>query len=170
MRKLISLLFLGAAACAAPTDETGETATESAAVIAPAADVVRLRYEPQFVLEKVLEQKQRPFDAAKPFPAIKFASEITLTEFQDAIETQWGFRPDVITNAYSVVENTIYLMDDAAYYSQHGRCIDDSLAHEITHYVQVVYQGWTLEAADDSIEVDAVYMQRWFRQEYCGAS
>jgi hypothetical protein len=58
-------------------------------------------------------------------------------------------------------------MDDAAYYTQLRRCIDDSLAHELTHYVQVVYQGWVLDGFDDSIEFNAIDVQTWFREQFC---
>jgi hypothetical protein len=54
-----------------------------------------------------------------------------------------------------------------AYDSQHHRFIDDSLAHELTHYVQVKYQGWVLDGMDDSIELNAIEVQTWFRETYC---
>ena len=134
---------------------------------APARATATLKFTPQLVLEKVLERKNRPFDAQKPMPEIRYESRVTLAEFQDALESQWGMRPSVFTNAYSVTQNVIYLIDDASYYERLGRFIDDSLAHELTHYVQVVYQGWQLDPHDDSIEMDAIDVQTWFRETFC---
>lgn len=124
-----------------------------------------LKYSPEFILNQVLEKKHLTFDSKKPIPNVLFASQVPLKQFQDDVEPQWNFRPDVITNVYVLNQNKIYLMDDAAYYDKTGRCMDDSLAHELTHYVQVVYQGWDI--ADESLEWDAVDIQTWFRETYC---
>lgn len=129
------------------------------------AKTAELRYSPEFILNKVLEKKRQTFDSQKAPPKILFASKVSLKEFQDDVESQWNFRPDVITNVYVLNKNKIYLMDDAAYYEKTGRCMDDSLAHELTHYVQVVYLQWDI--ADESLEWDAVDVQTWFRETYC---
>jgi hypothetical protein len=169
MRLLASIYacaILGSVACSASESDENIGAM-TAASAATTGTVVQLAHSPQFVLEKVLEKKRLVFDVEKPIPEIRLASQISLTEFQDAIEPQWGFRPAAVTNAYIVARNVIYLMDDATYYAQHRRCIDDSLAHELTHYVQVRYQGWVLDGMDDSIEMNAIDVQTWFRERFC---
>lgn len=166
MRRVLALALLATLAVTACADPADSPATDEGALETAAAPA-QLRYTPRYVLDRVLEYKQRPFDPQKPMPEVRFASTTSLVEFQDAIEPQWGFRPSKITNAYVVTKNVIYLMDDAAYYAQHGRCIDDSLAHELTHYVQVKYQGWALDGADDSIELDAIGVQTSFREAHC---
>ncbi len=125
----------------------------------------QLKYQPEFIFSQVLQRKNAELDSTKPFPEIKYASRSTLKEFQDDIEPQWGIRPDVITNAYVVQKNIIYLLDDQSYYEKNQRCMDDSLAHELTHYVQSKYKGWDLN--DDSLEMDAIDVQTWFRETYC---
>lgn len=125
----------------------------------------KLRYSREFVLEKVLELKRQKFRPEIPVPLVLMESETPLKIFQDAIEAQWGMRPDFITNAFSVSHNMIFLSDDEAYYERTKRCIDDSLAHELTHYVQAKYQGFDLH--DDSLEWDAIDVQTAFRETYC---
>src|SRR5262245_54477953 len=107
---LAIVCFIGSiTACAAsPEESAGGMPAERRAATEPAPAPATLRYTPQFVLEKVLERKGREFDPSKPVPVIHFASQTPLGEFQDAIEPQWGFRPDVITNAYAVAANGIY--------------------------------------------------------------
>src|SRR4051794_23846328 len=112
--------------------------TLSAQVKQPA----KLRYSVQFILEKVLEKKFQTYKPEIPVPPLYYSSTTPLKFFQDIIEKQWGFRPDVITNAYSLYDHMIFLMDDADYYESKGRCLDDSLAHELTHYVQDQYLHW----------------------------
>lgn len=126
----------------------------------------QLRYSMEFILEKVLEIKKKNFDPAIPLPSLHMASKTPLQVFQDAIAEQWGgYRPDVITNAYAAKHNMVFLYDDAAYYERTGRCMDDSLAHELTHYVQDRYFHWDLN--DESLEWDAVEVQTQFREAFC---
>ncbi len=129
------------------------------------AETVKPVYTTQFILERILDYKTLSFKPEIPMPTVVLSSEAKLKDFQDDIESQWGFRPDVITNAYVVRLNKIYLYDDKAYYTEHGRCIDDSLAHELAHYVQVQYRNWDLN--DDSLEWDAIDTQTWFRTQHC---
>lgn len=126
----------------------------------------KLRYTYEFILEKVLEKKRQQFNPAIPMPSLHMASSTPLQVFQDAIAEQWGgYRPDAITNAYAAKHNMIFLSDDASYYERTGRCMDDSLAHELTHYVQDKYLHWDLN--DESLEWDAVEIQTQFREEFC---
>jgi hypothetical protein len=131
----------------------------------PAPVPAKLRYPVDFIFEKVLEKKHLSYRTDVPFPVIRFVSVTPLKEFQDAIEEQWGMRPDQITNAFAVKHNKVFLNDDAAYYIRTGRCMDDSLAHELTHYVQAKYLNWDLN--DESLEWEAIEIQTAFREEYC---
>lgn len=124
-----------------------------------------LKYPVDFLFQKVLEKKRLPKNDLIAFPKIYYSSKTPLKQFQDAIESQWGMRPDLITNAFAVKNNEIYILDEADYYESKGRCMDDSLVHELVHYVQVKYQNWDLN--DESLEWDAVEIQTLFREEFC---
>ena len=125
----------------------------------------KLQHPLEFIFEKVLEKKHLDKKAEIPFPKFFYESKTSLKQFQDAIERQWGFRPDVITNAFAVANNEIYILDDASYYKKTERCMDDSIAHELTHYLQVKYQNWDL--SDESLEWEAIDVQTAFRAEFC---
>lgn len=125
----------------------------------------QLKYKVDFLFSQVLEKKRQTKNDNIKFPTIYYSSKTPLKQFQDAIEKQWGMRPDYITNAYAVDNNEIYIMDDADYYESLKRCMDDSLVHELTHYVQVKYLNWDL--SDESLEWDAVEIQTNFRNEFC---
>lgn len=129
------------------------------------AEPVKPQYSGQFILERILDYKNLMHNPDIALPTIVYSSEVSLQEFQNDIESQWGFRPDFITNAYVVKLNKIYLYDSKEYYSENERCIDDSLAHELAHFVQVKYRQWDLN--DESLEWDAIDTQTWFRTEYC---
>ncbi len=128
-------------------------------------DPAKFRYSFEFLVQKVLERKNQVFNPLIPLPDLKMESKTPLKVFQDAIESQWGFRPDHFTNAFSVKDNTIFILDDASYYERNGRCMDDSLVHELVHYVQDKYLHWDLN--DESLEWDAIDIQTEFRNEYC---
>ena len=125
----------------------------------------RLRYSIDFILEKVLEKKRQTRRPEIPVPVFHYASATPLVQFQDAVEPQWGFRPDIITNAFILHRNEIYILDEAEYYRRTKRCMDDSVAHELVHYIQGKYQGWDLH--DDSLEWEAIDIQTAFREEFC---
>ena len=76
------------------------------------------------------------------------------------------YRPEEITNAFAIENNEIYLLDDANYYKRLKRCIDDSLAHELVHYIQTKYQGWDI-SQDESLEWEAIDIQSELRAELC---
>lgn len=125
----------------------------------------QLRYSFEFILEKVLEKKKQAYRPEIPLPSLHFESKTPLRLFQDAIEAQWGMRPAHISNAYSLHYNMLFILDDASYYRRTGRCMDDSLAHELVHYIQHKYQNWDFN--DESLEWDAIDIQTQFREEYC---
>lgn len=130
-----------------------------------ATEVAQLRYPTDFILKFVLEKKNLEMQPDIPVPKFYFESKTPLKQFQDAIESQWGFRPDRFSNAFSVAHNHVYVSDDAEYYRRTGRCMDDSVAHELVHYLQSKYQGWDL--SDESVEWQAVEIQTEFREAYC---
>jgi hypothetical protein len=103
-------------------------------------------------------------DPAMPLPALRLASQTPLARFQDAIARQWGFRPHIVVNAYAVATNEIFLDDSADYYRRNHRTLDDSLVHELVHYVQVRYRHDDL--ADESCEVEAVSIQTAYRDRH----
>ncbi|MCO5113281.1 MAG: hypothetical protein M9899_03805 [Bdellovibrionaceae bacterium] len=130
------------------------------------AQAKTLRYDLIFVLEVVLDKMGKQFDPQKPLPDVFFESQIPLRQFQDAVEPQWGMRPDFVLNAYIVTLNEIYLLDDPTYYKKTNRYIEDSLVHELVHYVQVMYSNASLADGGDYLELQAVEIQTWFRETY----
>ncbi len=134
-------------------------------VLAVASEPAQLKYSTEFIFKQVLIRKNKNFDAQIPMPQFFYASSTPLVQFQDAIEKQWGFRPDVFTNAFANDRNEIYILDEAEYYKKNQRCMDDSVAHELTHFVQSRYQNFDLN--DESLEMDAVDVQTWFRENFC---
>lgn len=130
-----------------------------------AKTVAKLQFTTEAILKQVLLKKNLQFKPEIPMPVLNLQSKTPIKKFQDAIEPQWGFRPEAFTNAFIILKNEIYLMDDAAYYKKMKRCIDDSMAHELTHYVQVKYQNYDI--SDDSLEMEAIDVQTWFRENFC---
>lgn len=126
--------------------------------------VATLRHDPQLILESVAQRMGIRLQPDIPVPAILLESSTPLQRMQTAAERQWGFRPEVFANAYSAAENRIYLIDDAHFYEQHARTLDDALAHEYVHYLQATYlkDGFDSEWS----EATAISMQNWFRQAY----
>jgi hypothetical protein len=128
------------------------------------AEPAKLHSEPRFILETVAQRLGVTLRPEIPVPAIFVASTTPLAQFQDAIEAQWRFRPDVVLNTYAIARNEIYLYDGAAYYAQHNRTLDDSLAHEFVHYLQAQYRNDDLSS--EWREAEAVDIQTWFREAY----
>lgn len=127
-------------------------------------EVVELRYPLEFTLQKMLEYKDLTLREDIEAPRIRLESQTSLIDFQNAIESQWGFRPEVFVNAYVTKTNEIFLIDEKNYYDSLKRCIDDSLAHELVHFIQSKYQGFDF---DDGSEAEAIGHQTQFREEYC---
>jgi hypothetical protein len=147
--------ILAMAACLTPA-----TAGETAAAVQPA----KLRFDPQFILAEVARRMNVTLRPELPVPAVFFESSTPLRQFQEAIAPQWRFRPHVFANAYAAARNEIYLIDEAAYYKRFGRTLDDSLAHEFAHYLQVHYLKADLE--DPSLETEAVAVQHEFQRAH----
>lgn len=151
MKLLLGILLLGAPA-------------------ASAAQAARLSLEPSCVLSAVAFAMNVGVRTDIPLPRIRYQSETPLKDFQDAIEPQWGFRPDVVTNAYVPDARTIFLLDEADYYAKYGASIDDSLAHELIHYIQIRYKGLTMKEFTEWEEAEARQYQIWFRDHYVNGS
>jgi hypothetical protein len=103
-----------------------------------------LRYTPECILQAVLKYKNATPRLDLPIPKIYLGSETTLRQMRDALYPhQWTALPTEFSNAYAYKQgrNEIYLLDDAKYNAKHGRYTDDSLAHELIHFVQVKYQN-----------------------------
>jgi hypothetical protein len=129
-----------------------------------AADVVRPKYPLSCTAAVIAKEMKVTLKDDIPLPTVKYASEVLLVDFQNAVEPQWGFRPDVILNVYVAAANDIYVLDGAADYAGTDRTIDDVLAHELVHFVQVQYKGTLVP--DDFSEYEAVLLQQWYRQKF----
>lgn len=121
---------------------------------------VTLRLDPYVILHQVARQMNVTLRPDVPLPKIFLESNTPLRQFQEAISPQWKFRPHVFANAYAAERNEIYLSDDARYYKKRNRTLDDSLAHEFVHYIQVRYRNDDL--ADESCEMEAIAQQLAF--------
>ena len=121
---------------------------------------VTLRLDPYVILHQVARQMNVTLRPDVPLPIIFLESNTPLRQFQQAIAPQWKFRPHVFANAYAVERNEIYLSDDPRYYRKRNRTLDDSLAHEFVHYIQVRYRNDSL--ADDDCEMEAITVQLAF--------
>lgn len=135
---------------------------------ADGAEPLRLRLDPGFVLAQVAGRLGVRLDPAIPPPAVHVESATPIAQFREAIAAQWGFRPHAFGNAYAVERNEIYLIDEPGYYARLGRSLDESLAHELAHYVQVRYLGADL--AEPSWEEEAVAVQAWFSATHLRSS
>ena len=120
----------------------------------------KLRLDPYAILQQVARQMNVTLSPDVPLPRIFLESNTPLRQFQQAIAPQWKFRPHVFANAYAAERNEIYLSDDASYYKRRNRTLDDSLAHEFVHYIQVRYRNDNL--VDDECEMEAIAVQLSF--------
>src|SRR5215218_9134151 len=78
----------------------------------PRPKPMSLQYDPHYILEVVADDMHVALRPDIPMPQVHLESTTQLRRFQDAIEPQWGFRPDVFSNAYVASRNEIYLIDD----------------------------------------------------------
>lgn len=138
---------------------------------AQAPETAVLSYKPECILAAVAVRKRATLTPGRKAPMVLLASKIPLSRFLEAAREQiGGFVPDRVMNMYVVKTDEIYLNDAASNYGRHGRIIDDSLAHEFAHYIQVAYEGADRENdPNDSLESDAVAVQTWFREEGAAA-
>ena len=123
-----------------------------------------LQHDPQFILETVARRMGVTLQPDMPLPAIRLESRTALARLQAAAEKQWGFRPQVFVTTYATASNEIYLIDEAALYEDYPGTLDDSLAHELVHYIQGNYLGDRFNT--DWSESEAVAVQTWFREAF----
>jgi len=128
-----------------------------------AAEPPTLRFEPQTTLEVVARRMGITLRPEVALPEVRLESATPIERFRDAVERQWGSRPARFSNAYVLATNEVFLIDDPNYYAATGRTPDDSLAHELVHYLQAHYRHADL--AGEFEELEAVQLQSWFRSE-----
>lgn len=124
------------------------------------------RYDLQCVLTGVLAIMNLSVRPQIPLPALYLQDKTPLKQFQDAVEPQWQTRPKRFYNAYAGERNEIYIITEADYYRRLRRFVDDSIAHELAHYVQVKYKNIGAQQLDVSLENEAVALQTEFRDRY----
>jgi hypothetical protein len=127
---------------------------------------MRLQQDPREILESVARQMNVTLRAEEPLPKIHLESATPLEQVQDAVEQQWNFRPPRFANVYAVASNEIYLTDEPGYYRRVRRTLDESLAHEFAHYLQVRY--FAAKLSDETCETEAVAVQMAFRLAQAG--
>lgn len=64
-------------------------------------NTVSLRYSEGCILKAMAGYMGIQLRPEEPLPPIRYASSTPLSEFQDAIESQWGERPKQIQNAFA---------------------------------------------------------------------
>jgi hypothetical protein len=138
--------------------------SQAASQYLPAEPIINSR---DCVLTLIAEKMEVHLKPEIALPRIRPQTITSLQEFQDSIEGFWHFRPDAFTNVYNPNRNEIFIMTERAYYERHQRSVYDSLAHELTHYLQKEYFNADFSNGDDMTwEMDAVYYQNWFRDTY----
>ena len=128
-------------------------------------EVTKLRYSPECILKVILSYRKIEFRPDIKIPRIRYESQTTLAELNQALyPSQWSTPAKYFSNAYAYKNglNEIFLTDNAAYYKKHDRYIDDSLAHELFHFIQIKYKNMDI-TTDDFAEFDAIFVQNWFR-------
>jgi hypothetical protein len=155
-----ALLLATAVALPALRDDSPNKAPANAAP----ARVAALQHDPQFILKQVAKRMGVVLRPDVPPPAIRLESRTPLAHLQAAAERQWNFRPEVFTTTYATATNEVYLIDEARLYERYGGTPDDSLAHELVHYIQAHYLGDRFTT--DWSETEAVAVQTWFRREH----
>ena len=134
-------------------------------VTAYPAEIVTLRHEAACILHRVANHMGILLRRDVPTPVVRYSSTTPLSEFQSSVEAVSPMRPRAVCNSYFAGRNLIMLTDDATYY-QEGRTLDDSLAHEYTHFIQDRYGGGAGREDDDSKEREATQVQFWFRKTF----
>lgn len=123
-----------------------------------------LRFAPEAILAEVARRMDIRLRPEIAMPLVQLESLTPLAQFQDAVQSQWGIRPQAFVNVYVAARNEIYLIDDAAYYARLGMTIDGSLAHEFVHFLQSKYLGYDLD--EPWLEHAAVQIQLGFQRDF----
>ncbi len=125
-----------------------------------------LRYSRTCILQAVAFRMKVQLSPGIPAPVVRLQGDTPLKEFQDDIEPQWDMRPDIFANAYVPHAGKIFLIDEADFYRKMSRYLDDSLAHEYVHFLQVRYKNIPMKDFGDGEEWQAMEVQTWFRDNY----
>ncbi len=175
---LVALLLLASGASALETRPVVVSRWEPRcilhAVAVDMADVIGRYRGPEF------EGRLRAAASAQDLPKVRPQSLTPIQEFRDALARQYAegrsgavqLRPETaeFTNMYALASNELFVIDEAGFYERlgGGRSIEDSLAHEYVHYIQVRYYGYSAEdlGRDHSAEAMAVEYQQYFRARY----
>ena len=102
---------------------------------------MRLQQDPREILEAVARQMNVTLRSDEPLPQIHLESTAPLEQFQDAVESQWNFRPPRFANVYAVASNEIYLTDDPGYYRRVRRTLDESLAQAMHAQLRLLLEA-----------------------------
>ena len=159
-----AMFLLTAAASSDWATEIGSAAPSRTS----SARIATLHHDPQFILQAVARRMGITLRPEIPVPSVLLESRTPLPRLQAAAERQWGLRPHVFVTAFTSAGNEIYLIDDAAIYERREGTLDDALAHELVHYLQVKYRKDAL--ATDWSESEAVAIQLWFRTQYMASN
>ena len=126
-----------------------------------------LRFPLECTLAAIAKKRNVQLSKDIPLPTLYHESTTSFETFKKAVMQQGHDFPQEFSNAYVYVQgkNDIFLIDSPSYYARHSRFIDDSLAHELVHYVQVRYQKYDL-SAEEFAELEAVDLQTWYRDTY----
>ncbi len=137
------------------------------ATTARAETPVKLRFPLECTLAAIAKKRNVQLSENVPLPTLYYESTTSFETFKAAVMQQGHDFPQEFSNAYVYVQgkNDIFLIDSPSYYARHGRFIDDSLAHEIAHYVQVRYQKYDLNV-EEFAELEAVDLQTWYRDTF----
>lgn len=138
---------------------------------AAAPETAKIAFKPECVLAAVAGRKGVTLDPSRRPPMVLFASMIPVSRYREAAKEQLGgMDVEMVLNMYVVKTDEIYIQDAAGNYGKFGRTIDDSVAHEFGHYLQVVYgKADMANDANDELEGEAVRLQTWFREEGAAA-
>lgn len=168
MKIALLLLALTSPVCAQQLPDLSSVQGQLSAAVkaAPFKRYVQPRHDLRCIFAGVLHIMGKPARAEVPMPPLFLEDKTPLGQFQDAVAPQWNMRPDVFLNVYIAARNEIYVLNQAEYYEKVGRFVDDSIAHELVHYVQVRYSNIPIEQFDDSMEGEAISVQTDFRERY----
>ena len=161
-----ALLTVPASAQQMPDLSSAQAELSAAVKKSPFKGYVQPKHDLQCIFTGVLAIMGKTAKPEIPMPALFLQDKTPLKQFQDAVEPQWKMRPDMFLNVYVADQNAVYVMNEAGYYAKLGRFVDDSIAHELVHYVQVKYKGIRIEDFDDSLEGEAIEVQTEFRERY----
>jgi hypothetical protein len=150
----------GGAVLSDPVSKIGGTAHSRKSSVRIAV----LHHDPQFILHAVARRMGITLRPDVPVPTLLLESKTPLSRLQVAAQRQWGMRPGVFLSVFAPGGNEIYLIDDAAVHERRGGTIDDSLAHELVHYLQARYRKDSFDT--EWSEFEAVAVQVWFRTEH----